>query len=172
MQYKATAVSGYYAPLLTGVWPSALMAHQVAVASTDQRSIAINRELVGNVYKIAEGKFSWTFPAQGEAASAIPDPTAIPPGTTFAGIYHDHGAYDPNYDNERFSPMGCNGGLPCDIGLGLFHNQGQLLSLGTPEGRIEIFDPSQFAVLPNGCVLSGSAVPAGPGDYPAVPTCH
>ena len=61
----------------------------------------------------------------------------------------------------------------CDIEIGIFLNQGQLMGLGTPEGRIEIFDPSQFNTLPFGCVLVGSAVAPGPGvSSVAVPTCH
>jgi hypothetical protein len=40
-------------------------------------------------------------------------------------LHHDHGAFDLHYNIEQFSQMGCNGGQLCDIGIGIFLNQGQ-----------------------------------------------
>lgn len=176
VQYRATAVAGYYVALIPGVWPTAKMAGQVAVGSTNGQSIATNTEVSGNVYEMQNGKYSWTSPGQGNSDSSKFDPTAIPDGTTYAGSYHDHAAFDLNYDSEQFSPNGCNHGQLCDIGLAMSgFNQGQAMFLGTPAGRTEMFDPSQFGAMPFGCVLVGSAVSAAPGtgtSSVAVPTCR
>jgi RHS repeat-associated protein len=172
VQYHVTAVAGYYSALVPGVWPTAQAAGQAAAGSTDPQSIATNRELSGNIYQMQNGKYSWTFPAMGGAIDSPFDPNAIPDGTTFAGSYHDHGAFALASD-ENFSPQGCNGGKLCDIGIAtsaIWNPTNQAFFLGTPEGRIEMLDPNSIGAFPNGCVLFGSPVPAGGGAV-AVPSC-
>ena len=170
------AVAAFYVALIPGVWDTPQAAGEAAAGSTDGQSIATNIELSGNIYQMPNGKYSWTLPGQRDSDSSPFDPTARPDGTFFAGSYHDHGAFDLNYNSEQFSPNGCNGGLPCDIGLGMSNlNQGQLMFLGTPAGRIEMFDPSQFGAMPFSCVLSGSALSAAPGTGTSsvnVSSCH
>jgi len=136
IRYIATANASYYTPLLPGVWPSATAAGVAAVGSTNPASIATNTELGGNIYMMANGKYSWTLPHVSGAASVGWDPAAIPTGTDYAGAYHDHGAFDPNYLNEQFSPVGCNRpGSLCDIGIALSPgNELRPAFLGTPAG--------------------------------------
>ena len=135
----------------------------------DGLSIATNTEYSGNVYQTDDGNYSFTLPTPGDIDSSPFDPTAIPDGTTFSGSYHTHGAYDPKYDNERFSPNGCNGGEPCDVGLAV--QSGEPMFLGTPDGRIEVFYPNLINNMPRGCVLVGPPVPAGGPNEPYVPQC-
>jgi RHS repeat-associated protein len=163
VQYHATEVGGYYSCVLTGTWGSQNEAGEAAVNCINGASIATNTEYGGNIYEMANGNYSFTQPVGGTADSVeIPD--TIPDATTFAGDYHTHGAYDPNYYNEIFSPQ--------DI-FGITQN-GQPGYLGTPASRIEVFSPNQASQLPLGCVLVGSPVPAnqsGPGGT-GVPQCH
>ena len=116
---------------------------------------------------MANGKYSFTLGAVGGTASAPFDPSAIPADTEYAGVYHTHGAFDVEYFNEQFS------GPPNDITVALSpQNQGFPTHLGTPAGRIELFDPSRHATLPWGCVPVGSGVTPGPGiSTVPVPVC-
>jgi hypothetical protein len=174
VQFRATTAGSYYSVLIPGTWSSATDAGEVAVGSTNGESIATNTEVSGNIYRLKNGRYSWTLPSTGDAASSGFNPDAIPPGTTYAGNYHDHGAFDPNYLNEQFSLMGCNGGQLCDIGNALSGiNRGQPSFLGTPSGRTELYDPANANALPFGCVLIGPAVVAGPenGSIVDVPPC-
>lgn len=73
--------------------------------------------------------------------------------------------------DENFSPVGCNGGQLCDVGLAMSpDNVDMPMFLGTPGGRVEVFYPGNAATMPFGCVLVGSAVPAA-GGAQGVPTC-
>ena len=135
----------------------------------------MNTEYSGNIYADDEGNFSFTRGRTGNADSSPFKPTLVPDGTVYSGSYHTHGAFDVQYDSEQFSPIGCNGGQLCDIGIALSpDNQGQPMFLGTPAGRTEVFYPGQFADFPFGCVLIGPAVVADPGHGTSsvpVPTC-
>jgi Domain of unknown function (DUF4329) len=145
----------------------------------DPQSIATNTELVGIVYRLPNGKYSWMFPLEGSEDQVAPVNTSdIPHGTLWAGQYHTHGAYDPTAYNEQFSPMGCHGpGSLCDIGiaLSLYLNNGHtgLFRVATPAGRFEIYDPSKWGTPNSLCVAVGSAVPAGVGSSTfAINTCN
>jgi len=63
-------------------------------------------------------------------------------GNVATGAYHSHGEYDPKYDNENLSFIidengRVNGDIPWSMQNGL------PLSLGTPGGRVMIYDPGQ-----------------------------
>src|SRR5208337_3370132 len=156
-----------------GVYYNPYLAGAAATQFIDPSSIANNLEYSGNVYMNPDGTYSYTAPSRGGTDWSSFDPSAIPFGTTFAGAYHTHGAFDMEYDNEQFSPAGCNGGKPCDIGwANSFVNQRQPMFLGTPLGRTEVYFPSQAATMPFGCVVVGGPVPVAPGQSSVpVPTC-
>jgi hypothetical protein len=63
---------------MPGEWPTALRAGEVAVGSSNPWSIAINRELGGNVSRLPNRKYSWTLPTQGTIDSFNWDPFDIP----------------------------------------------------------------------------------------------
>lgn len=167
VEYNA---NGYYTCLAPGEYSSTEGAGKAAVGCTNGASVALNTEFSGNVYQEANGKYSFTRAREGTAASSPFNLTAIPSGTLAVGHYHTHGAYDPAYDNERFSTPTPT--RPNDTGL--YSRNNVIGFVGTPSGRIEIFYPNTAGSLPLGCVLVGPAVPAG-SPLPqslAVPTCH
>jgi hypothetical protein len=72
---------------------------------------------------------------------------------------------DPQGEYEHFTDFSG------DIGIAISdENKGFPIYLGTPTGRIEMYDPSKAGQFPLGCVLVGSPIPAAPG-YFAVPGC-
>lgn len=79
-------------------------------------SIRQNTEYGGYITRNPNGTYSATNPLRGGPADVNIGP--VPPGA--AGNYHTHGAYDPRYDNERFSPADIIGdvlsGLPGYLG--------------------------------------------------------
>ncbi|MBT5031264.1 MAG: DUF4329 domain-containing protein [Proteobacteria bacterium] len=95
-------------------------------------SVAINREYGGYIYQAADGSHAWTEPEIGEAASiSLPAPIfAIPAGTTLRATYHTHAAFDPQFDNENFSPTDLEGDSRLNI-------DGYL---GTPAGAFKYHD--------------------------------
>ncbi len=162
VQFVATMVASYYVCLQSGTWSSREAAGTAAINCANGASIATNTEYGGSIYQTSSGRYSFTLPVPGTSDSVNIDYTAIPVGTTIAGDYHTHGAYDPQYYNEQFSPTDIHGNS--SAGLPGF--------LGTPQDRIEIFYPGQAATYPYGCVLVGSAVPVGPGiSTVPVPVC-
>jgi RHS repeat-associated protein len=141
-----------------------------AVEYSNPSSIKDNQEYSGNLYLDQNGVYSFTPPNTGGQTSSPFDPTNVPAGTTYAGSYHDHGSAMAPTD-ENFSPVGCNGGQLCDVGLAMSpDNVDMPMFLGTPGGRVEVFYPGKAATMPFGCVLVGSAVPAA-GGAQGVPTC-
>jgi RHS repeat-associated protein len=170
----ASGGSGYYSTYGPGSLNyTAQQAGVAAVTYINPTSIAQNVEYSGNVYKDANGIFSFVMPTMGTFNHSPFDPTQVPSGTVYAGAYHTHGGDDPNLpamDSEVFSPP-FNGQLN-DIGLySSPANQGQPAYLGTPAGRVEVYNPQTN----KSCVLVGSAVPgisSGVGLVGGVPTCH
>jgi hypothetical protein len=156
---------------MPGEWPTALRAGEVAVGSSNAWSIAINRELGGNVSRLPNRKYSWTLPTQGTIDSFNWDPFDIPTGASYEGFYHTHGAFDLRYDSEMFS-FGRPG---TDIEVALRPaNSRRPFFLGTPMGRIQFFDPVSSSIRPYGCVLVGTPVVAAPftgTSRVAVPSC-
>jgi RHS repeat-associated protein len=160
---------GYYQCLNSGAFSTQQAAGTAAVDCADGPSVATNREYVGNIYQVdSNGNYSFTFGTPQGPASGTVDFSDIPDNTEYAGFYHTHGAFDANYFSEQFS------GLDGDIGVAFSSgNQGFPTYLATPDGRVEMFDPAQFGVFPNGCVLFGTPVSPGPGiSGVPVPACH
>lgn len=98
-----------------------------AVTDINRTSIKEGREYGGWIYRNTDGTYSYVAPSKGGKDGLI-----LPKKP--AGVcadYHTHGANDPGYDNENFSPTdkASNDRLP---GPGY---------LGTPGGRIKKYDP-------------------------------
>lgn len=75
-----------------------------AIRYINPTSIAKNREFAGWIYKrwFGFGSYSYTVPIEGTEAGS--DPGSCPIWHSKEGGYHTHGAYDPKYDSENFSP--------------------------------------------------------------------
>ncbi|GAB2874618.1 hypothetical protein GCM10027277_49810 [Pseudoduganella ginsengisoli] len=102
-----------------------------AIHYINPRSIAENREYGGWIYKDRNRGPGYTYdePTRfGPAGGHMPSKPMIAP---VYGAYHTHAAYDPDYDNENFSPedkdMGDRLGWPT--------------YLGTPSGAIKRYMP-------------------------------
>ena len=111
-------------------YPTVDAAGANAVNDINYQSVKENREYAGRVYQNPDGTYSYTPPNPGTNDSSVAGP--VPPGTTNAGDYHTHGAYDPRYDNEHFSPTDMRGN----------EAEGKPGYLGTPEGIIKKYDPA------------------------------
>lgn len=85
----------------TSTYPTNDEAAIDAINDINTTSIANNREYAGWIYKNPDGTYSYSYANPGTMDGSIPGP--LPPGP-IAGEYHTHGKYDPNYDNENFSP--------------------------------------------------------------------
>ena len=112
-----------------------------AVTDINPTSISTNTEHGGYVYKNPDGTYSYTAPVSGGPAGLTTlGPT--PSTGTVVGDYHTHAAYDPNYDNENFSPTDKNGNK-ADNTTGY---------LGTPSGAVKKYDPTtgKTTTLPPG----------------------
>jgi hypothetical protein len=107
------------------------------------QSIRLNREFGGWVFANPDGSFATTTPVQGEAASVqLPNPQlAVPQGSRLTASYHTHGAFDPRFDNENFSPRdlendranNLDGYLATPMGQFKLHDveSGNIITLGT-----------------------------------------
>lgn len=67
-------------------------------------SIAEDVEYGGMIYRNNDGTYGYTGPIKGEEGSVNPGgPKSVPMGTTPIAYWHTHGAYNPNYESEKFS---------------------------------------------------------------------
>jgi hypothetical protein len=91
-------------------------------------SVSRNREHGGSIYRNPDGTYSPSPTViEGTPHSVAYNPHAlVPPGTRATADWHTHGAYDPNYVNEFFSPQ--------DIAFS--HHYGIDGYLATPQGRM------------------------------------
>jgi RHS repeat-associated protein len=108
------------------------------------------REYGGWLYQNPDGTYSYASPVPGGPRGVSPgDFTPIPSGTSLAGAYHTHGAFDPAVnaaDNPRPGTPGYN---PLHDGNEIFgprdkHNLDNLNLpgfLGTPQGTIREYIP-------------------------------
>ncbi|NND82879.1 MAG: DUF4329 domain-containing protein [Gammaproteobacteria bacterium] len=83
--------------------------HEAALARlnlVNPPSIRENREYGGWVFANPDGSFGSTAPNVGDASSVqLPVRSAvIPAGSVATASYHTHAAFDPQFDNENFSP--------------------------------------------------------------------
>ncbi len=163
VRLAATEVGSGYACLLSGSFNTQRSAGIAAANCAIGLSSAYGAEYCGNLYQAdSDGSFSFTS-TSGEVHACSYDPSDIPDQSEYAGFYHTHSYGVPI--NEQFS------GADLNIGGGL-ENLLFPTYLGTPEGRIIMFDPSLILHFPEGCVLQGSPVSAIPDTRPAIPLCH
>jgi RHS repeat-associated protein len=99
-------------------------------------SVALNREVAGSICEFADGTLIATTPNVGTIDSSTP--SDCPAGTERMATYHTHGAYDPNYDSERFS------GDDRTNSNNRSRNAGHWVPsfVATPNGAIRRFDPA------------------------------
>lgn len=91
-------------------------------------SVSRNREHGGSIFRNPDGTYSPSESViEGTPHSVAYNPhDLVPPGTRATADWHTHGAFDPNYVNEFFSPQ--------DIAFS--HHYGIDGYLGTPQGRM------------------------------------
>ena len=78
--------------------------------------------------------YKYTPVQKGGAASAtVPNP---PRGKKVVGILHTHGAYDPRYDSENFSPNDKNAAKAYNAPI----------YVATPNGTLKKYEPSTNTV--------------------------
>jgi RHS repeat-associated protein len=162
--FVATMIGGGYICQLNGSFDTQQAAGTAAANCGNGLSSVYGTEYEGNIYSIdANGEYSFTT-VPGQAHMSPYDPSDIPDGTEYAGFWHTHQYYVPI--NEQFS----------DPDLQTVNRIENVLFpsyLGTPEGRILMYDPIQSLQFPNGCVLQGSPVSALPqGARPSIPACQ
>jgi len=115
----------------------------VAINGINPKSIALNREFAGLVVQNPDGSYSYTGPYMGTVDQSWPG--SPPPRTVVVADWHTHGAYDPNYESEVFSPDDMQGNT--DLGYPGY--------LGTPSGAILKFIPPPQGSNPiNGTIIT------------------
>jgi RHS repeat-associated protein len=173
--YQYMVEGRYYANTGPGsIYWSVVDAGTAAIQYSNPMAQAQGIEYSGYLYLDANGIYSYTAPqsGQGDGLSQPFNPGLVPSGTVYEGFYHDHASSDINPatsdgswpTDEIFSSPGpgCTdpAGL-CDIGIANSpKNNGMPWFLGTPAGRIEMYDPQQPSIVSGpGCVLVGAPVP-------------
>ena len=110
-------------------YPTADAAGRDAIGDINSTSISEGREYAGRIYRNPDGTYSYTPPNAGTKDSSIIG--SWPDGTKNSGMYHTHGADDPDYWNEIFSKD--------DIDIADSENVSSYL--GTPSGSFQIYTP-------------------------------
>ncbi len=109
---------------------------------TNPTSVRENIEYGGWVYQNSDATYSATAPVKGRVDGVnIGTPNSVPAGTLATSSYHTHGAYDPRFVSETFSPMDLvqdnlwkvDGYLATPSGRFMFHDYqtGNVTQLGT-----------------------------------------
>jgi hypothetical protein len=109
---------------------------------TNPTSVRENLEYGGWVYQHSDATYSTTTPIQGRVDGVnIGTPDSVPAGTLATSSYHTHGATDPRFFSETFSPMDLiqdtlwkvDGYLATPTGRFMFHDYstGSVTQLGT-----------------------------------------
>jgi RHS repeat-associated protein len=136
-----------------GSFPSLTDAAIAALRRFNSPSISSNREYNVSICENPDGSLFYTTPnvadgSIGTNASSTPSP--CPGGTTRVGTAHTHAAYDPNFDNENFSPADRRNANNRSLASGnLVPN-----FVATPSGRIKRFDPAVIANSERGRVTN------------------
>jgi hypothetical protein len=101
-------------------------------------SVRHNLEHGGSIYRNPDGTYSpSTLVVEGTPISVFFNPhELVPPGLRASAAWHTHGATDPNYVNEFFSPT--------DIGFAHFYGVDGYL--GTPMGRMFEYKLAEQAI--------------------------
>ena len=100
--------------------------------AVNPQSVRVNKEFGGWVFINPDGSFSSTTPVRGDFKSVqLPNPAeVIPNGSRITASYHTHAAFDPQFDNENFSPT--------DLDLDRENSIDGYL--GTPGGQLKFHD--------------------------------
>jgi RHS repeat-associated protein len=112
-------------------YPTADAAAIDAIQDINQTSINEGREHAGRIYGNPDGTYSYTEPNRGTRDSSYPGNP--PDGKRNEGYYHTHGANDPGYDNEVFSPEDKN----------FSEREGKPGYVGTPGNQIKKYIPKE-----------------------------
>ena len=106
--------------------------------AVNPQSVRVNREFGGWIFINPDGSFSSTTPVRGDFRSVqLPNPSeVVPNGSRVTAAYHTHAAFDPNFDNENFSPTDLDLDRDNDI-------DGYL---GTPAGQLKFHDITDDSV--------------------------
>ncbi|MCP1106292.1 DUF4329 domain-containing protein [Serratia nevei] len=112
-----------------------------AIKDINKTSISEGREYGGRICKNKDGTYTYTAPIPGTLDQTFVG--SCPAGKKNAGDYHTHGANDPGYDNENFSSVDTRG------------NDAENVPgyLGTPGGKIKVYDPATGKVRTIGDTL-------------------
>ncbi len=160
-EFVATASgAAYYSCMLPGLWDSQTQAGIAASTCGSPVSNALKLETGGVLYATDNGQYSFTF-TMGGRSWVLLDPGMTPDGDSFAGYYHTHPPLGFPYQTEVFSSQQVAGDPPADLQTMSSPQRNPGLPpgyLGTPSGNILMFDPSQSAQNPTGCVLVGKEV--------------
>jgi len=107
-------------------------AGSAAVRDINSKSIRQNTEYAGRVYQkwLGFGWWSYTEPNKGTMDKS--NPGSCPWNGKNGGMYHTHGANDPRYDNENFSPQDKS----------VADAEKVPSYLGTPSGEIKKYNPA------------------------------
>lgn len=141
------------------------------------RSIALNREFGGQVYRAADGSWRATVPVQGGPQAVDPALSPVPAGTTASGDYHTHGNYsivdaagnviatgDPRNDafnSDQFSDGDRRGINATAAGKGNY--RGYMIG---PGGSVLMYNPETGEIT---VIFAPAPAPAPPPPPPAVP---
>ena len=99
----------------------------------NEKSIAINMEFGASIYATKDAKgnkrFTYTEPTKRTLDGVTP---SFPPkGNDIEGVIHSHAAYDPNYDNNEFSPE------DKEVSISIQ----ETIYVSTPSGTLKKFTP-------------------------------
>jgi RHS repeat-associated protein len=133
------------------IFPTINGAGADALSYTNPMSIAGNIEYAGSIFRLPGG-YSYTAPNPG-----TPDSSSVASCPNRVGTYHTHGAYDPRYDNEHFSPADYANAI--SRGLPSF--------LGTPNGGQFVLNPYTLGVSHVGPGLGGMSPISNTLGFPA-----
>jgi RHS repeat-associated protein len=109
-------------------------AGEAAIRDINPMSIREDIEYAGRVCLNSDGTYTYTPPNRGTKNTSTSG--SCPADTKGSGDYHTHGADDPQYHSEDFSP------LDMDLHMGDGGNR----YLGTPSGAIKVFNPGTRCV--------------------------
>jgi hypothetical protein len=99
-----------------------------------------NREYAGSICKQRDDTFIPSPPNPGGRDSSTPSP--CPDGTTRVATYHTHGSWDPNYvEQSPDGPIDWNETFSGRDRI-VANNRGVPDYLGTPKGKMKVFNPA------------------------------
>jgi len=95
------------------------------------RSIAENREYASWIYRDENGQYTYTNPRPGTESSSHPG--LRPSGVDVTAVTHTHGAPDPRFNSEEFSPQDAT----------FANKQNVNIYVATPNRNILLYNPKE-----------------------------